>query len=133
MKTADAIIRAKSGDNLSGVVLEDIATTQVSVTDALALSNGGIVVPESNVYYDDSAIAYDEEFDDTDWSDEYITLSWEEKQALFAKSGNEKVALDVPVEDAQIKQWLETNRERIAALLTPIVSALYKAERLLKG
>jgi len=50
--------------------------------DALLLAENGVVIPEQNIYYDDRDIAYDPDFDDVEWSEEPVKLTWEEKAEL---------------------------------------------------
>lgn len=75
----EAVARVQNGQNLEGVVLEENSIKQVNVRDAMVLSEGGMVIPEQNVYYDDEDIEYDEDIDDLVITKEITGLSWEEK------------------------------------------------------
>lgn len=75
----EAVARVQSGQNLEGVVLEENSMKQVNVRDAMVLSEGGIVIPEQNIYYDDADIEYDKEIDELVITDEITGLSREEK------------------------------------------------------
>ena len=44
----------------------DFDRIKIEALDVMKLSKGGIVVPESAIYYDDDDIAYDEDFEG-DW------------------------------------------------------------------
>ncbi|MEM9888736.1 MAG: hypothetical protein AAF849_22765 [Bacteroidota bacterium] len=132
IKTKEAIEMADKGLSLKGIILEDIQDMQVNVRDALTLSRSGVVVPEANIYYDDADIAYDVDIDEVDWSEEYVDLSWEEKEQLFEKekaSFNETVHIPIAVRDAKLKLWLESNEVKLSKLLYPILTSLYQAEQ----
>jgi hypothetical protein len=75
----EAVARVQSGQNLEGVVLEENSMKQVNVRDAIVLSEGGIVIPEQNIYYDDADIEYDGDIDELVITNEITGLSWEEK------------------------------------------------------
>lgn len=130
VKTSEAIKMAKAGQSLKGVILHDIAKTQVSVRDALVLSREGIVVPEANVYYDDTTIVYDEDIDEVEWSEDFVKLSWEEKEALFSdETPVLPVSVNLLIEDANVKAWLAENRDNIGKALTQFVKNLYEVDR----
>lgn len=140
MKVEQALELIKDGKSIKGFVLEDLDTVQVSVRDALSFARAGVVIPEENVFYDDDDIAYDEEFDETIWSDENLKLSWEEKAKLFSASKQEEiegnlrsVTLDVSTDDLEIDTWLSENRERLSEVIKPIIKSLFKAEKMIKG
>ncbi len=75
----EAVARVQSGQNLEGFVLEENSMKQVNVRDAMVLSEGGIVIPEQNIFYDDDDIEYDKEIDELVITNEITGLSWEEK------------------------------------------------------
>ena len=77
-----AIELARNNKSLEGVTIEDLKDTQVKAVDALLLAENSIVIPEQNIFYDDSDIAYDPDFDDVEWSEEPVRLTWEEKADL---------------------------------------------------
>lgn len=112
MKIEQALAMVKNGESLQGVVLENVDATQVSIRDALSLARSGIVIPEQNVFYDDDAIAYDEEIDAVKWSTENINLSWEEKAKLFSQNKQNPVILEITTNDLEIDTWLIKNKER---------------------
>jgi hypothetical protein len=139
MKTEQALAMIKNGESLKGVVLEDLDAVQVSARDALSLARSGIVVPEQNVFYDDADIAYDEEIDEVEWSNENLNLSWEEKAKLFSKSKQEgaqnnlnPVILEITTNDLEVDTWLRENRERLSEVIKPIVKSLFEAEKMIK-
>ena len=76
----EAVERVNKGGNLKDVVLDESTTKQVNVRDAMALSRGGIVVPEENIYYDDDEIEYDGDIDDLVITSGIVKLSWKKRQ-----------------------------------------------------
>ena len=87
----EAVERVNNGASLEGVVLDKSSMLQVNVRDAIILSKGGIVIPEENIYYDDTEIEYDEEIDELVIGKEITGLSWEEKSERFeARQRTEK-------------------------------------------
>ena len=75
----EAVERVKRGETLEGISLDKNSLQQVNVRDAMVLSEGGIVIPEQNIYYDDTDIEYDEDIDELTITSGPVQLSWEEK------------------------------------------------------
>jgi hypothetical protein len=130
----EAVERVNSGENLAGVVLDEESSQQVNVRDAMVLSNGGIVVPEQNIYYDDDDIQYDEDIDELTITSGIVELSWAEKArraSAHQRPGHPAAAIkiDLSTEVPEIDNWLLKNEERVAALLRPIVMSLFDAEQ----
>ena len=98
----EAIELVNNGSNLEGVIIDEESIKQVSTKKALILNEGGIVVPESSIYYDDNEIAYDEEIDELVLSDEITGMSWEEKAELFQASDREAIAIDISTEEPEV-------------------------------
>lgn len=132
MKTEQALAMIKNGESLKGVVLEDLDTVQVSARDALSLARSGIVIPEQNVFYDDADIAYDEEIDEVEWSNENLNLSWEEKAKLFSQNKYKPITLEITTNDLEVDTWLRENQERLSEVIKPIVKSLFEAEKMIK-
>ena len=132
MKTEQALAMIKNGESLKGVVLEDLATVQVSARDALSFARSGIVIPEQNVFYDDADIAYDEEIDEVEWSNENLNLSWEEKAKLFSQNKYKPITLEITTNDLEVDTWLRENQERLSEVIKPIVKSLFEAEKMIK-
>ncbi|HPH21694.1 MAG TPA: hypothetical protein PLE32_23045 [Haliscomenobacter sp.] len=132
MKTEQALAMIKNGESLKGVVLEDLDAVQVSARDALSLARSGIVVPEQNVFYDDADIAYDEEIDEVEWSNENLNLSWEEKAKLFSQNKYKPITLEITTNDLEVDTWLRENQERLSEVIKPIVKSLFEAEKMIK-
>lgn len=79
----EAVESVNNGESLEGIVLDKASMLQVNVRDAMILSRGGIVIPEDNLYYDDTEIEYDEEIDELEIGEEITGWSWEEKSKRF--------------------------------------------------
>lgn len=131
----EAVERVNNGASLEGVVLDKSSMLQVNVRDAIILSRGGIVIPEENIYYDDTEIEYDEEIDELVIGKEITGLSWEEKSERFeARQRTEKkVSIDILTDESEIEHWIVKNKRRLGDILKPIVVDLFKAEQMIKG
>ena len=132
----EVIAMASKGQSLEGVLIEGLQDRQVKAMDALMLSRHGIVIPEENIYYDDNDIAYDEDFDDVTWSSEPIQLSFEEKVALANQALQRHdvavISLNIAVADAEVKQWININRQKVERILSDLLVDLYKTQKVLK-
>jgi len=97
----------------------------------MILSRGGIVVPEENLYYDDTEIEYDEEIDKIEIGREITGLSWEEKSERFqaSESVGKKVSIDIPTDESEIGDWIEENKSKLGSILKPIIVDLFRAEK----
>lgn len=134
MKIEEAIELAKTDKSLEGITIEDLKDTQVKAVDALALAEKGIVLPEQNIYYDDADIAYDPDFDDVEWSDKSIQLTWEEKMEL-AKQFNEheeEISVKIKISDKEIRKWIHDNYDKMGVILEHFVIDIYKANKMIK-
>jgi hypothetical protein len=129
----EAIEKVKKGGSLSGIVLDKNSIEQVNVQDAMLLSEGGIVIPEENIYYDDSEIEFDEEIDNLVIKEEIVKLSWEEKakRAEEFKNGL-KILLNLTTQKPEIDDWMAKNKNKLESLLKPIIISLFNAEKLIK-
>ena len=134
VKTSDAIKMANEGKSLKDVVLEDINDVQVNVRDAMPLSREGIVIPEANIFYDDTDIAYDEEIDGLEKIGKLRKMSQEEKRAFFEEEEEEnEVSIKLRIPNNQMKSWIGKNSTRISDMLESILLSLYNAEERFKN
>lgn len=129
----EAINMASNGQSLEGVVIEDLGEAQVKAMDALMLAEQGIALPEQHIYYDDKDIAYDEDFDEVEWSKTPVQMTFEEKvamseQFLQAKVG-ETVSLQIEVPDKGLKDWVTANRAKVEQILGGLLADLYSSIR----
>ena len=138
VKLEQAVTMARNNESLKGVVVEDLNDTQVRAADALILAEHGIVIPEQNIYYQDEDIAYDPDFDETDWSKEPLNMAWEEKVHLaekMAKYGafEEEISVRINIPDREIREWMHNNRDKMGQILANFIVDIYKANRIIKG
>jgi len=138
VKIQQAIEMAKNNESLKGFVIENLNDTQVDVVDAIALARQGIVIPESNIYYDDEKIAYDPDFDDVEWSKQPIKMTWEEKFQLAEKiakneTSGEEISVTVRISDRKIHQWVSENFDKMGPILSNFIVDIYKANTIING
>lgn len=50
---------ANRKESLEGFAIADLGHVQVIATDALALADSGVLIPEQNILYRDKDVAYD--------------------------------------------------------------------------
>lgn len=65
LTVSEALERARKGESLSSCSV-DFKAIKVEALDAIQLNKAGLQVPQEAIYYDDDAIAYDEDFEG-DW------------------------------------------------------------------
>lgn len=130
----EAVDRVENGGDLKGIVLDKVSMSQVNVRDAMILSRGGIVVPEENLYYDDNDIAYDEEIDELIIGNEITHLSWKEKSKRFEEFNQQnRVSISITTDNAEIEDWIKSNKSKLGELLKPIITNLFYAEKGIKS
>ncbi len=132
----EAITMANNGQNLQGVIIEDLNDRQVKAMDALMMARHGIVIPEQNIYYDDSEIAYDEDFDEVKWGSEPVQLTFEEKVELanrgFRGTDKEMISLNIAIADKEVKQWIKVNLHKVEGIISGLIVDLYKTQKSLR-
>lgn len=136
MNLEQAVQRALEGKSLKNVTIDGHEQVKVSAKQALILYEHNIVFPEENIYYNDEDIAYDPEFDEVEWSDEPLEMSWEEKAELFANvqstyTTNEikSIQISLPLKNERIESWAKENQTRLTAILSDLVESLYAHEQ----
>jgi len=134
MKVKKAIELAKSDKSLEGITIEDLKDTQVKAVDALILAEKGIVIPEQNIYYDDADIACDPDFDEVEWSEKPIQLTWKEKMELAkqASEDEEEISVKIKIADKEIRNWIHDNYDKMGVILERFVIDIYKANKMIK-
>lgn len=125
----EAVSVVNQGEKLEGVVIDKDSIKQVNVRDAMILSQGGIVIPEENLYYEDDEIEYDEEIDSLIIGKEITHLTWEEKAKKFEGTNEMNVTIDLNTDEEDVNEWIISNRVRITSILKPIIKGLFKAEK----
>ena len=136
IKIKEAIAMAAKGQNLQGVAIEDLNDKQVKAMDALLLARHGIVVPEQHIYYHDSEIAYDEEFDEVAWGKNPVQLTFEEKVEIANRQSRsndkEMISLNIAVADKEVNQWLKVNLHKVEGIVSGLIVDLYKTQKALR-
>ena len=138
VKIQKAIEMAKNNESLKGLVIEDLDGTQVDAVDAMALAKQGVVIPEVNIYYDDEKIVYDSDFDDVEWTQQPINMTWEEKFKLAERiakneAPDEEISVMIRVSDRKIHQWVSENFEKMGPILSNFIVDIYKANSIING
>jgi hypothetical protein len=132
----EAIAMANNGQSLQGVTIEGLNESQVKAMDALTLAKHGVVIPEQNIYYDDSEIAFDEDFDEVKWSSEPVQLTFEEKVELanrgFRGNDDEMISLRIAVADKEVNQWIKVNLHKVEGIISGLIVDLYKTRKSLR-
>lgn len=132
-----AIEMARKNESLKGIVIENLNDTQVSAANALLLAEQGVAIPEQNIYYDDNDIAYDPDFDETEWSKEPVNMTWDEKIKLAEKTSlnsdvEEEVSVRIKIADRDIRQWVYRNRDKMGLILADFIVDIYKANKIIQ-
>lgn len=131
INVAEAIKMARNGKSLEGFAIEDLGETQVKAKDVLLLSDFGIVVPAQNIYYADSDIEYDPEFDDVEWSKLPSGTSLEQ-QAEMVKASKEVINISIELEDREVNKWAIENYDKLKYLLNRFVADLYESRTIIE-
>lgn len=132
ISTKAAIKALRSGKSLNNKTLSDLGSSVVDVIDALLLAEHGFLVPEGNIVYDDSKIAYDPDFDDADWGE---PISVKEPAANLEKSKvakDEKLVIELSI-NPELKSWIDANDIQLEIVIRKLLTDLYKTEKLLKN
>ncbi|MBC6995938.1 hypothetical protein QWY85_11155 [Neolewinella lacunae] len=137
MNIEEAIALARSNKSLQGVAIKDLQDVQVKAVDALILAEHGIVVPEQNIFYDDGDIAYDPDFDEVEWSQAPVELTWDEKAELARRlSGQaeeaEEISMQIKIQDVEVRKWIRDNQDKVGEILGRFVVDIYNATKLLQ-
>jgi hypothetical protein len=132
-----AIERARKNESLEGIAIEGLQETQVRAVDALILAEHGIVIPEQNIYYNDDDIAYDPDFDEVEWSEQPLKMTWEEKIRLFEEGGEsykkeEEMSVKVRIADQEVRDWVNDNYDKMGQILGNFIVDIYKANKIIK-
>ena len=138
VKVEQAINKARNNESLEGLIIEDLKDTQVRAVDALALAEQGVVIPEQNIFYDDNDIAYDPDFDDIEWNNKPLKMTWEEKIELAEKMAENKnnedeITVKIKVTDQEVRQWINENYDKMGQILGDFAIDIYKANKIIKG
>ncbi len=108
----------EAGEAINGYLI-DFNRIKIEALDAMKLSKGGIVVPESAIYYDDNDTAYDEDFEG-DW-----VRAPNPNHLNLAQQTEVKINLQ-----SSIKQWVESNDVKLDQLIETLLDNFYHAQKM---
>ena len=114
ISVSEALRKLEAGESLSGYSI-DFDRIKIEALDVMKLSKGGIVVPESAIYYDDDDIAYDEDFEG-DW-------------VRVDTATKSKTEVTITLQD-DIKQWVEENNVQLDQLIEKLLDGFYRAQKM---
>ena len=114
ISVSEALRKLEAGESVSGYSI-DFDRIKIEALDVMKLSKGGIIVPESAIYYDDDDIAYDEDFEG-DW----VRVNTATKS---------KTEVRITLQD-DIKQWVEENNVQLDQLIEKLLEGFYRAQKM---
>jgi len=114
ISVSEALRKLEAGESVSGYSI-DFDRIKIEALDVMKLSKGGIVVPESAIYYDDDDIAYDEDFEG-DW-------------VRVDTATKSKTEVRITLQD-DIKQWVEKNNVQLDQLIEKLLEGFYRAQKM---
>ncbi|MBK6932432.1 MAG: hypothetical protein IPH12_16870 [Saprospirales bacterium] len=114
ISVSEALRKLEAGESVSGYSI-DFDRIKIEALDVMKLSKGGIVVPESAIYYDDDDIAYDEDFEG-DW-------------VRVDTATKSKTEVRINLQD-DIKQWAEENNVQLDQLIEKLLDGFYRAQKM---
>lgn len=114
ISVSEALRKLEAGESVSGYSI-DFDRIKIEALDVMKLSKGGIVVPESAIYYDDDDIAYDEDFVG-DW-------------VRVDTATKSKTEVRITLQD-DIKQWVEENNVPLDQLIEKLLDGFYRAQKM---
>lgn len=114
ISVSEALRKSEAGESLIGYSI-DFDRIKIEALDVMKLSKGGIVVPESAIYYDDDDIVYDEAFEG-DW----VSVDTATKP---------KTEVRITLQD-DIKQWVEENHVPLDQLIEKLLDGFYRAQKM---
>jgi len=115
ISVSEALQKLEAGESVTDYSI-DFDRIKVEALDVMNLSKGGIVVPESAIYYNDDEIAYDEDFEG-DWV----------KVNTPANGSRTEVKITL---DNDVRQWVEANNVQLDQLIEKLLDGFYRAQKL---
>lgn len=115
ISVSEALQKLEAGESVTDYSI-DFDRIKVEALDVMKLSKGGIVVPESAIYYNDDEIVYDEDFEG-DWV----------KVNTPANGSRTEVKITL---DNDVRQWVEANNVQLDQLLEKLLDSFYKTQKL---
>ena len=115
ISVSEALQKLEAGESVTDYSI-DFDRIKVEALDVMKLSKGGIVVPESAIYYNDDEIAYDEDFEG-DWV----------KVNTPANGSRTEVKITL---DNDVRQWVEANNVQLDQLIEKLLDGFYRTQKL---
>jgi hypothetical protein len=129
ISVAAAIDLLKAGSSLENKIIADLDSAKISAIDALLLAEHGIVLPDANVVYDDTAVVADPDFEGVKWG-KALPFGGLKRQ-LEEEALTESVTIRLQVKNDDMKVWMQANRLKLDQVVTKLLEDLYQTERLL--
>jgi hypothetical protein len=115
ISVAGALKKLENGESINDYLI-DFDRIKVESLDVMKLSKGGIVVPESAIYYDDEDIAYDEDFEG-DW----VLINHHPETAQTTQ-------VEIVVQK-EVQQWIENNHVPLDRLVEKLSDNFYRTQK----
>lgn len=118
ISVSEALQKLQAGQSITEYVI-DFDRIKVEALDVMKLAKGGVVVPETAIYYNDDDIEYDEDFDD-DW----VRIDADPISELKTQT-ELKIALN-----KDIKQWIEAKNIKLDKLVENLLDNFYRTQKI---
>ena len=92
----------------------------IEAIDAVALGEAGVDVPENLIFYDDTTIVDDEEFDGP----------WEKIDSDIEEEAKH-LQIEIKI-DAEIRNWINSNHIDVNSLVKKLIEDAYRTAKLLQ-
>ena len=111
----EALTLLKAGNTVA-VEQVNLQSGRVSAVDALFLHRKGIDVAEEQIYFDDTQIAYDPDFDEQEWGEPY--------------PANEAINLEITL-PSTVKTWIDNKKINIEQLVVNLLTSQMRSDRII--
>lgn len=115
ISVSEALQKLEAGESVSDYSI-DFDRIKVEALDVMKLTKGGIIVPESAIYYNDDDMAYDEEFEG-DWV------------KVNAPANGQRTEVKITL-DNDVRQWVEANQVQLDQLIEKLLDGFYRTQKL---
>ncbi len=115
ISVSEALQKLEAGESVTDYSI-DFDRIKVEALDVMKLSKGGIVVPESAIYYNDDDIAYDENFEG-DWV------------RVNTPANGRQTEVKITLDD-DVRLWIAANNVKLDHLLERLLDSFYKTQKL---
>jgi len=115
ISASQALLLIAEGKSVDPAKVE--VTDELDAMDAFQLRKSGVEVPDELITYHDEDLAYDEDFDNYQWT--------KLDTAVDENEWNLQIELAV---DPTIKDWIEKNNIKLSELLSSLLYEYYKTD-----